>query len=250
MKTSPETAYQRLLGHLQHIAPDHRTAYVKFHLEQRAAFLEMPASVGEHHAFIGGYAVHVDEVVANILKIRAVSNLPEDMLPPVSDCVIAAYDHDIDKLLMRYERDTEEPTQAQLGHYYVKNGTIRVFADETKSTLSKKIDAAVNGQPQPIREELTWHRYRKDARNMDDSAAVLFLCGKHGLGGINEDIVHAISLHHGGWAPLAQANTKIRLSRLATLLHCADLLSASAQKGEAAQRPDDNDQTQVVVPAA
>ncbi len=61
----------------------------------------------------------------------------------------------------------------------------------------------------------------------------MFLAHQHGLmGPVTADVVHAISMHHGGWAPLARAENQLRLSPLATILHAADLMSASAQNGD------------------
>ncbi len=234
MKTAPADAYAYLADMLEaSIDIKHREAYLDFHARHMTLFLDMPASVNGHHSWPGGYAVHIAEVVRNIVYDLADPMVPVASRPTLSDAVVAAYVHDKDKLLTRYERDPDKPTDAQLGHHFVRKGVIKIDANETKASLSKKIDAAVKGAPQPLPEDLPRHRYRDGARDMDDSAAVLLLCHQHGLiGAITDDIAHAVSLHHGGWAPLAQAKNRLRLRPLAEMLHAADQKSAVRQCGE------------------
>ena len=238
MKKNPNEAYLVLGAYLKRpevAATDPAGLYYAFHEKQKALFLDMPASNNSHHSYPGGYAVHIAEVVGNAIRFHASIDEHAKSKVPLGELIIAAYVHDLDKLLWRYERDTEPPTQPQLGLARGKN--IPLSQHETKSTISKKIDAFMSGKPIPPDHELPWHKRRPDLPHLDDSAIVLLLCHKHGLPALTEQQLEAISMHHGGWAPLAKAHPAVHLNAMAALLHAADIVSASVQNGDAPDAP-------------
>lgn len=229
MKIKPSLAHSLLAELLsKNLSGD---VYRQFHERHRDLMLEMPASVNRHHSFTGGYAVHIFEVVRNILSRLDSAVFPvADKKPARETAVIAAYVHDLDKLFWRYTREIEPPTAAQVN--YARSLGIAILTQDTKATLSCKIDAIKSNRPLPNIDELPLHTYRKDEPSADDSGAVLFLCQEHGLPGITREVLNAVSLHHGGWAPLARASSHLVLTPLAVLLHAADQESAVIQNGE------------------
>jgi len=64
---------------------------------------------------------------------------------------------------------------------------------------------------------------------INESARTVRLCAEYGLI-LNDMVLNAVCLHHGGWVP--DINSKFgfvesqHFTNLATILHCADLLSA------------------------
>ncbi len=227
-KISPDDAHGLIFEHLE-VAGVHADVYCKFHETQKAAFLEMPASIGKHHCWPGGYAVHIAEVVSNLVRLVKADMYPDSKRVPLVDAIIAAYIHDLDKLLIRYVRDTDAPTGPQLGK--AKAEGVKITPKDTKASLSKKIDAAVKGEPPPRENELPMHKFNPSFPAVDDSAAVAFLCMQHGLVGLNWDIMHAVSIHHGGYSPLARTSNHMKASPLAILLHAADQMSSGIQEG-------------------
>lgn len=241
MKYPPSVAWRKLRELLNtNVAPEHRDAYLAFHDKVAEQACDMPASIKFHHAYVGGYATHIYEVtfnglmISNILRPTFTAEVSKAM--SASDVVIAAYVHDLDKLFWRYRRGGEPPTQPQLKLANTKG--IPISAHETKQTISDKIAAVMNGHPIPSDDELSWHERIPNIPAIDDSASVLFLCNEHGLTGITRGILHAITLHHGGWAPLPASGEKVAMSPLATVLHSADILSANAQNGNIDPKPE------------
>jgi hypothetical protein len=229
MKITPDYAHTQIAQMLARLPVEIAGTYRLFHDRHRELMLQMPASVGRHHSFPGGYAVHIYEVMRNILALREFLVFPGDKQPTVGDAIIVAYIHDLDKLFWRYEIDTEKPTPAQAS--YARSLGIPPWEHETKATISKKIDAAKNNLPAPTGAELSVHRYRKDCLSMDDGAAVACLVSEHALPGVTREIFHAVCLTHGGWSPLAKVGS-VTLTPLATIAHAADLASANIQGGE------------------
>lgn len=226
-KKSPLTCYENLLSLLlQNLEGDVREAYASFHCVHKDLFVEMPASTKYHHSFRGGYAVHIHEVVENLLLQIQTFGMKGFTR---QDAVVAAYVHDLDKLFWRYQRDPEAPSDAQIN--YARSLGIKIEG-QSKTVISQQIDAKKNGKPFNI-DEVAQHSARPDYPFMDDSAAVSILMQEHNLPGWNLQVAQAVSLHHGGWAPLAKADTKhAAFPALAVLLHSADLISAQIQNGD------------------
>jgi len=154
-------------------------------------------------------------------------------LPPLTftndDAICSAYVHDLDKLLYRYELDPEKPTPPQAK--YAASLGIEEDLLETKSTISAKIDAAKNGTILDM-SMVPRHTYRKDAMTFDDGAIVMKLCADHGLK-LSEIALHAVCVHHGGFSALANdRGSRMQMKDLGVLIHAADLMSASVQRGE------------------
>ncbi len=177
-----------------------------------------PASTRFHHCEIGGYIRHVWEVIdfcRNLIKdlVDTQMKIGEFTEIDVDALIRIAFLHDLDKL-ERYELDPENPTKAQV-KYAIDLG-IRVDSEDSKSSLSTKIDNKKNGLDKPI----CYFRY-KDQLVVDESAKVCQMCQKLGIELSNEDI-HCLACHHGGWSEAGKRGT---LSPMATILHCADLMS-------------------------
>jgi hypothetical protein len=228
-KKSPLSCYEALLSLLlQNLEGAVRDNYASFHCVHKDLFLDMPASTKHHHSFVGGYAVHIHEVMDNLLRLVQTFGAKGFTK---QDAVVSAYVHDLDKLFWRYQRDPEAPTDAQLN--YARSLGIKIEG-QSKTIISQQIDAKKNGKVFNI-DEVPQHVARQDYPFMDDSAAVATLMQEHKLPGWNRVVAEAVSLHHGGWAPLAKADTKhAAFPPLAVLLHSADLISAQIQNGEQA----------------
>lgn len=187
----------------------HLMSKVDIHFkDQLKAF---PASIRHHHSETCGYLRHVYEVMniaANILE-NIGFGVSYDSLMRV------AFLHDLDKL-ERYELDPEKPTVKQIK--YAESLGIYIEDNDSKSSLSTKIDNKKTGDKKPIQ----YYRYREKL-GVDDSAAVVHICMEIGIK-LSKEEVHAICFHHGGWADIARRDSK--MSPMAVILHCADLLSA------------------------
>lgn len=230
-KITPIEAYESLFECLELIG-EHGGAYLAFHEKHKRLFLEMPASLKMHHAWPGGYAVHISEVVSNMIRLVQANIYPAGQAVNLGEAIIAAYIHDKDKLLIRYVRDTDGPTGPQIKKAQMEGIKFNP-TNETKASLSAKIDAAVNGKPQPKDEDLPRHTFNPEFPAVDDCAAVMFLCAQHGLPGITWDVVHAVSLHHGGYSPLARSSgSHLQVSPMGLLLHASDQISAGIQRGD------------------
>ena len=171
-----------------------------------------PSSLKHHHCERGGYIRHVCEVMD--LGLTLIPSFPTVFSVKEFDRFKKlAFVHDLDKLT-RYELDPHLPTKKQLD--YAKRLGIEITEFDSKSSLSSKIDNAVNKLDGPIQ----YYRY-VDKLPVDDSARVVCMCMKLGID-LDDDDVHALSCHHGGWS---DAGLSI-MSPMATVLHCADLMSA------------------------
>jgi hypothetical protein len=206
---SPKQAWYEIIDILNLIAdPDVRGAYREFHEKYEEQALTLPASVKHHHAWPGGYAVHVWEVMKNLqamihgLQIaQALNNFTRE------DWICASFVHDLDKLLYRYEIDPDAGRPAAWSQ--VKDG-------------------------EPVKRSLgqydSHHRYRHGALEFEDGAIVMKLCSDHGLK-LSEQALHAVCVHHGGFSALARTRHNLDVEPLGVLLHCADYVSSSIQLG-------------------
>ena len=172
-------------------------------------FRKFPASVKHHHCESGGYLRHVYEVLTLCRGMN-------DKLCDSKSLMKVAFLHDLDKL-ERYEIDPEMPTKRQVD--YARSLGIILDPKDSKSSVGTKIDNKKNGTNKPVQ----YYRY-KEKLAADESAMVVRMCMELGIPLTHEE-VHAISCHHGGWSALGQKGVK--MSPMATILHCADLISAN-----------------------
>ena len=174
----------------------------------KSQFMSHPAAIRWHHAEVGGYMRHVYEVMTIVLKLSAEYGCD------AAQMVKLAFIHDVDKL-ERYELDDEPPTGPQAK--YARSLGVEITGKDSKASITVKIDNAKNGTNKPIQ----YYRY-KDIPVADEAARVVRICAENGMI-LTDDEVHCISCHHGGWSDAGQRGS---LSAEATLLHCADLISA------------------------
>ena len=209
--------------------PEWKSKYLAFHLKEEERISTYPASVKNHHMWEGGYAQHVWEVMSNVVDIFTNLRLPKSQINFSSDEILcAAYIHDLDKL-WRYRRlEGELPTEKQIS--YAKSLGIVLNKADTKQSVIAKIDATKRGVELEEKRIQRFER-RPDMLEYDDGAIVSFYASKNDLP-MTEQILHAVCLHHGGWAPLVRVYPTIVPSPMAAILHSADYISSFVQRGE------------------
>ena len=185
---------------------------------------EMPASINRHHCWPGGWEIHTHEVCDNIIRIYDALILGQPKFT-ISEAITAAYVHDLDKLLYRYKRSTEQPTQPQIAKARAMG--IEIDALETKASISEKIGAAVEGRIIDAA-KLPRHVWNPESEPMEDGAIVVWLCQRYRVP-LSLKVVHAVCFHHGGYNPYIREMPAIEISPLATLLHMADIASSKIQ---------------------
>jgi 23S rRNA maturation-related 3'-5' exoribonuclease YhaM len=166
------------------------------HLKERIVY--WPASKKHHHAWVGGYADHVREVM--MLAIHSYQNvnaycetLPVNPLDfTLDDVILVAYVHDLDKLY-RYKDMPEGDYRRQ---------------------------AKYGGQIWEVADGITYP---------DESAKVTQLCALQGIV-LTDAQIEAVSHHHGGWScnlssPYAYMSDGSGMTKFSTLIHGADLMS-------------------------
>ena len=113
------------------------------HNDLKSQMCSLPAGIKNHHWWPGGYTDHIWEVCRMSQMFIDEGIIEADQLPFTrEDLFIICYVHDLDKL-ERYIVGTEKPSSAQMN--YARNLGCNISANETKSTISGKIDAAING---------------------------------------------------------------------------------------------------------
>lgn len=212
---------------LERIEEPTRTAYLAFHDQHTELAVSLPASVRHHHAWPGGYPIHIWEVMCNLRDILNGVMLVPEMGFTRTDAIVASYVHDLDKLLYRYEKDAEPPTYAQ--KKLAQDLGLSVSLDETKASISERIDAKKKGKTLD-ESRLPKHAYREDALAFEDGAIVMKLCADHNLP-LSFPALHAVCVHHGGFSPLARTSFKLDVEPLGCFLHCADYISSNVQLG-------------------
>ena len=175
-------------------------ALTKYYEKEISIF---PASIKWHHTEQGGYIRHVYEVMQYVIQL----GYPQ--------LVRLAFLHDVDKL-ERYQIDTEKPTGPQLK--YAQSLGILIEPIDSKTSVSVKINNAKNNLNDPIQ----YFTYR-EVPAMDEAANVMRICSNFDIK-FNLEDVHCLCCHHGGWSHAGQRGG---LSPLATILHCADLMSTN-----------------------
>jgi hypothetical protein len=226
---------------LKHYLSDgeYKDRIIDFHHRNIEALQIFPASRSNHHCYPGGYYDHILEVANNVQTILPLCVLDEGRFT-VDDVFVATYFHDIDKACsyefgqsFRYVFDTEPATTKQI--HYARELGVKIEADETKTSISYKIDAAKNEEPiDPFKVPRFIARPNRLA--VDDGAIVASICAHNGIT-LNEQVLSAICLHHGGWAPLIMGTKhSVPISALGVLLHTADFISSHCQNGRSLGR--------------
>ena len=194
------------------------------------AWLDMPASVRQHHSWTGGIAVHIYEVMSHALKLAEMHRCSETF---TDELTYAAFVHDLDKVHLRYEVDSSRPSDPQVKKALNMGIPLHNYPGLTLNGMSKLIDAAVNNLPLPQPEDLPRHKYRESNPPMEDTGAVMWLINLYGLySGFGLEFVSAVSTHHGGWSALAQSGQgRQPMTKMGVLLHAADLFSTQ-ENGE------------------
>lgn len=190
---------------------------MKIHNENKDAMLEFPAAIKHHHCYPGGYIVHVNEVMMAMDKLL---NEGFDMGTVLHGrAMMAAYLHDLDKL-ERYEKlPHEEPSEKQIE--VAKRNNIPIEDGDSKRSLSIKIGNCFDGTDNPIEH----FKYRQNnGHGFDETAKVQQMLVRYGLG-LPDDVLHAITMHHGGYAVHAK-EFFMKMSPMATLLNMADMVSS------------------------
>jgi len=185
----------------------------------------MPASIKYHHNWLGGMAVHTCETMC--VAIHLLKSFPNMYDISESDLIIAAFMHDADKVTRRYEIDPEKPTDKQ--KLFAKSlGIIVDESIESKSSLSSKIDMMqTHGVVDP--DNVMYFRWAEDNLPQETGALVCSICAQYGIP-VNDQIMHAISFHEGGWNPYIKQHAA-RMTPISTLLHCADMTSVYNMDG-------------------
>lgn len=199
---------------------DLRESAVRLHEDNRHDMLLLPSSIKYHHAYPGGYIVHVKETVEGMVNLMGIY---PGAITDTDEAIVVAAVHDLDKL-SRYVPETPEkdpPTDKQVS--YAKTLGISLTGKETKAIISSKIDAKKNGGDP---DEFTIGFKYSDMLPMESSGYVVRGCAKYGIM-LSDVAINAITFHHGGWAEYQlayQRNNEI--APLGILLHMADLASA------------------------
>lgn len=177
---------------------DLRTAVLLMHDELEPKMREEPAAKRKHHSWPCGYYTHIEQVVHLGIKIRTTLAETGCPVPPLDDVILVCFIHDLDKLI-RYRH-----------------------IDPTRQDLTTPIDhwGQQVSPPEPTYEFI-------DRPPFESSGYVAVECARYGIF-LTLDQLHAVSCHHGGWAPLLASvySRDASLSPLATIVHCADLCSA------------------------
>lgn len=192
---------------------------LKIHHQLKKLICEFPASINYHHYWKGGYITHVLEVCKECNNLLQVHNSVNK-----NELLMCAYLHDIDKLC-RYKKkkyEQEKASKSQLGYLtgLLEYDPKKLNLNLTKGLASNLIDSLIRKDKYFIIDK---YEYNDDKYRVDESALVVTLSARYGIELTNEQL-NAISLHHGGWSDLANKHN-VTMSPMATLLHCADLIS-------------------------
>lgn len=190
---------------------------MKMHTDNKGDMIMFPAAIKHHHNYAGGYIVHVNEVM------MAMDGLLEAGFDVGQvnrgQAMLAAYLHDLDKL-ERYENlPFEKPTERQI-ETCKKHGIV-IEEGESKRNVSIKIGNKFDGTDKPPE----YFRFKQNGgHGFDETAKVQQMLVPYGLALPNE-VLHAITMHHGGYAVHAD-EFYMNMSPMATLLNMADMVSS------------------------
>lgn len=220
--SEPIERWNILRAFLQKAPPEHmREALLQLHDKYSALICTQAGSAAKHHWWVGGYVQHVCEVCENVEWLGPSAALTEEEQELLS---VAAYLHDFDKL-WKYERESDPPTPKQL-HYARGLGCV-LDPNETKASISLKIEAAKEGAVSSAPPVIRPFRYIKDALAFNGTAKIQAVVASVGL--VLPDLVlHAITFHHGGWSEpyMTHPTYSPTMHPVAVVLHIADLWSS------------------------
>ncbi|MBM76246.1 MAG: hypothetical protein CMK59_12655 [Proteobacteria bacterium] len=191
-------AIEQLIESISNEQLRHKIKVLHRHSIEHWGFNTQPASVRYHHFWEGGYRSHVGEVMNIAVQLfEDVQSRYFSKENPMScsrdDVVVAAYIHDLYKLT-RYRR--------------------------IESSEADGSNGAQNEEQKPIFEFIKKPR-------IEDTALVVSRCVK-GAGYVpSELILHAVTMHHGGWSDVQASVYSYgdRLEGLAAILAAADMIS-------------------------
>jgi len=202
--------------------PNGQELLMRIHTKNRDKMLLYPAAVKHHHNYEGGYIVHVNEVMMGMDSMLNSGFGPDDI--NWQRCMLAAYVHDFDKL-ERYEvLPFEPPTDKQIS-FAMKLG-VNISKDDSKGSISVKINNAkenVNDEIPDPNEKVFIYK-DNNGHGFDETAKVQQMLVAYRLP-LPDEVLHAVSMHHGGYAPLAK-DYHMNMSPMATLLNMADMASS------------------------
>lgn len=222
-RKDPYKSYELMRKTLSYIAD---RSYVDFIDHQWKINSDKPGSISGHHSFKGGWWVHTQEVIENSILLSNKLYPKEEVSQ--KEIVISSLIHDLDKLLCRYKKDTEEPSAKQVA--YAKSLGIKGVENYSKSTLSMLIDKKLSGKEIDY-DSIHGYVYDNSRPPMNDDGIVALLCYQNGLP-VNENIISAVCLHHSGWSTLiAGSKRNVDMTPLATIVACSDLMSGFYQNG-------------------
>jgi hypothetical protein len=211
-----DNASQIIKEYFEESNPGGYALLMKIHEGKKSKMLEMPAAVKHHHNYAGGYIVHVNEVMMAMDKF-----LKEGFDMGLFDhnrAMMAAYIHDFDKL-ERYEKlPWEAPSDKQLD--YARRLGVEICEGDSKEAMTVKISNKKGERTDPIP---LFKYINNEGYGFDETAKVQQMLVQYGLA-LPDDVLHAVTMHHGGFSLHAGGHMKI--SPMATLLNMADMVSS------------------------
>lgn len=210
--------------------PDLREKVLAFHHKHLEAIKKMPASVKHHHKCMGGYYLHLTEMANNALTLFGSLAFASGKEVHIDDLVMAVYFHDIDKLFYRYQLCEEPPTPKQIP--FAESLGLQVRPYDNKQSISARIDHMKEWGEDMDESDVPYFEYQDRDYGFAEGAIQALIAAQEGII-FNLEVMHAISFAHGGWTPGIRPHDD--MSPLATLLHCADMLSCKCQNGKLTQ---------------
>lgn len=155
----------------------------KLYKENAEKMKQLPASVKYHHAYVGGYHDHVQQIMYYGMRIHKFMDKVSKLDCSQDDVIFLCFIHDHDKL----ER-------------YIQDGEIKGGDRKGEMKFAKALDFTI-----------------------DPYAKVISMLAKEGIF-LTDEQQHALCYQSGGWSEFAKWDSD--MSALATILHCADMLSS------------------------
>lgn len=173
----------------QIVDEDLKTKLLIMHDALRPQMELMPAAVSHHHFWTGGILQHISEVMTIVQVLyrimERIRGTPTTFT--MDDAILVAYIHDLDKL-ERYERNTTN---------WKTKGVAYPF------------------------------KAKEDLLTCESTGLIATKCAQYRIE-LSREHLHSLAFHHGGFSEyMSSVYVKYQpeMSPLATLLHCADLMS-------------------------